>query len=142
MDNLDYLEKLVKSYGFKIAHHNSLDGNLCTWYAYRPTELPARRCECNEDKPLQIVIEPWKYNSRVSVSVSLTGKVNEIWVDLRVYSLSVNELERRFTAIECMLVESWNVMTGWSADSYLSNVNRSLDFDDWKEFDDWKKNNG
>jgi len=33
------------------------EGNECNWYAFKRSQLAARPCECNSDKPLQLVVK-------------------------------------------------------------------------------------
>lgn len=89
--------------------------NDCNWYAYRQSQLEARRCECNNSKPgVQIVIKPsvvqiGEYESR-SVEIELRGEVNETWWNLSAYHIKPEDVPEKLSAIEHALVAAWNAL--------------------------------
>jgi len=87
--------------------------NECNWYAYRRSELAARRCECNsEDAGMQIVVKPsmlWLGdNKHESVEIELCGEAAGVWWKLSAYGLKLNEVPERMADIEVSLVAAWN----------------------------------
>jgi len=84
------------------------------WYAYRRTKLPARECECNDGKSMQLVVKPFALNNgfttHESVEVSLRGEYGGIWYDLKAYSIDVQTFKARMDEIESNLVNAWNAL--------------------------------
>ncbi len=100
--------------GFKFAPNKSI-GNLCEWYAYRRSELPARRCECNDDKTgMQLVIYVYSYDlpngPHESVTVQLRGEESGLWWLIEAYSMSVEEAVSRLDDVERKLIAAWNAL--------------------------------
>jgi len=93
-------------------------GNLIDWYAYRRSDHPARRCECNRDKAgMQIVIYPFAYHFpydkeglRSSVSVEICGEAGGVWWELQAYAIPLEELLDRLPEVEASLVRAWNAL--------------------------------
>jgi hypothetical protein len=90
------------------------EGNDCNWYACRRSELPARECECNDGKAMQLVVYPTSYDlkgeTHESVKVDVTGEASGLWFNLSAYSMSVAELKEHLPDIERMLIAAWNAM--------------------------------
>lgn len=88
--------------------------NQCNWYAYRPSSLPARACECNAGKRMQVVVKPYAYGingvAHETVEVEVVGEAGGVWVRHVAYSIPHAELKRRLDAIEHMLIAAWNAM--------------------------------
>lgn len=87
--------------------------NECNWYAYRRSALPARECECNEGKAMQIVVRPFKYarpttTAWESAEVDVSGEAGGVWFKLKAYSLTLQELRERLPEIEAQLIGAWN----------------------------------
>jgi hypothetical protein len=104
----DTLREWLIAEGFRIAPDRS-DGE-CNWYAYRPSGIPARECECNPFKPSQIVVMPFERDGRESVEVNVTGEFGGLWYQLKCYSLSPAELMGRMREIEASLIAAWNAL--------------------------------
>jgi len=116
---LDDLREWLKSQGFRVSQDMLPRDNDCNWYAYRRSEIPARECECNEGKPMQIVVRPHLFRHASaptpsgaweSCEVDVTGEANGIWWKLQAYSLKPEELRERLGDIEAALVAAWNAI--------------------------------
>ena len=113
----DELREWLIAQGFRVAHDSLPRDNECNWYAYRRSELPARECECNDGKPMQIVVRPFKYRSPStmhpewqSAEVDVTGEAGGAWFKLQAYSLKHDELRARLGDIESSLIAAWNAL--------------------------------
>lgn len=114
----DELRAWLLEQGFRVALDGlSRDGNGCNWYAYRRSAIPARECECNDGKQMQIVVRPWSIAHRnapggvhESVEVEVTGEAGSHWYKLQCYSLKSNELAGRLHEIEAALMAAWNAL--------------------------------
>jgi hypothetical protein len=88
-------------------------GNGVDWYAYRPSSIPARECECNEGKRVQIFVMPYSFylNGHLSESceVELCGEFGTWW-KLRAYGLTFDETVTKIDDIERKLVAAWNAL--------------------------------
>jgi len=89
--------------------------NECNWYAYRRSELKARRCECNDSKAgVQLLIKPSVMqigdHELRNVEVELRGEANGIWWNLSAYSIKPEEVSEKLNAIEPALVAAWNAL--------------------------------
>lgn len=109
------LKEALTKIGFRTANMGPLDrGNLCDWYAYRASKLPARECETNEGKPAQIVIKPAFIRlpglDYKNCEIELTGEVDEVWFKLMAYSIPYDEVVERLPKIEASLVRAWNAL--------------------------------
>lgn len=119
----DELRKWLESQGFRIAKSplGRLD-NECNWYAYHRSELDARACECNYDKPgMQIVVTPYAFSfdgrRHSSAEVELCGEAGGIWWKLRAYSLSPDQVPERLAFVEPALIAAWNALLSNAKDS-------------------------
>ena len=89
--------------------------NECNWYAYRRSELPARACECNSDKPeMQIVVKPsamqiGEHRHR-SAEVELCGEAGGVWWKLSAYSMRPEEVPTKLCDVEVALIAAWNAL--------------------------------
>lgn len=113
--DLESLRAWLESDGFKFSPNPfGSEHNECTWYAYRYSALPARRCECNDDKPAQIVARPtfasFGSNRMESVEVDVCGEAGGLWYDLKAYSISPAELPTKLPLIEASLIRAWNAL--------------------------------
>lgn len=116
---MDDAREWLATQGYRIARGN-LTGidNACNWYAFKASAIPARECECNEGKGLQVVVKPhilthpgapngaWK-----SVEVDVTGEAGGVWFRLAAYSISQESLVERLADIEAALVGAWNALS-------------------------------
>lgn len=90
--------------------------NKCNWYAYRDSAIPARECELNLGKPMQVVVRPLlvdvpEFNLQlVSASVSVTGVFGDVPFKLECYSITHPVLMRRLPEIEARLIAAWNAL--------------------------------
>jgi hypothetical protein len=116
MTGLDDFREWLLGRGFKVAK-NSLQSqsNLCDWYACRRSEMPARRCECNDDKRgVQIVVHPHLFEvssvRHESAEVSISGEAGGVWFELKAYSMKPAEFQSKSDEIERMLVAAWNAL--------------------------------
>lgn len=109
----DALREWLIVQGFKCTIDSQRD-NGCNWYAYRRSKYPARECECNEGKSMQIVIRPFAYTvgmqSWESAEIDVTGEVRGLWFKLSAYSVKHDELMSRLQEIEVRLLDSWNAL--------------------------------
>lgn len=116
MNHLDELKPFLEADGFKIGA-NPIPGrdNLCTWYAYRRSEIEARPCECNDKKRMQIVVNPHHYilpgHEHQGVEVDVCGEAGGIWFKLQAYSIRPDELPENLHSIERSLIAAWNALT-------------------------------
>jgi hypothetical protein len=115
---MDDTREWLVAQGYRIARGN-LNGldNACNWYAFKPSAIPARECECNEGKGIQVVVKPhiimhpsapggsWK-----SVEVDVTGEAGGVWFKMAAYSLSPETLQERLSGVEASLVAAWNAL--------------------------------
>lgn len=114
----DELRAWLIGQGFRVAHDSlGREGNECNWYAYRRSQILARECECNDGKPMQLLVRPWRIESRdapggawESAEVDVTGEAGSHWYKLQCYSLKHNELMGRLHDIEAALIAAWNAL--------------------------------
>lgn len=114
----DDLRHWLIAQGFRVAHDSlSREGNACNWYAYRRSAIPARECECNDGKPMQLVVHPWRFEhcgapggAWESAEVDVTGEAGGVWFKLQAYSLKHDELRERLGEIESSLIAAWNTL--------------------------------
>jgi hypothetical protein len=113
----DDLREWVIAQGFKVAENHLLDlSNECNWYAYRRSALPARECECNDGKPMQLVVKPFRFANRArdgtwaSAEVEVVGEVGGDWFNLSAYGVDPVRLKTELPAIEKRLIDAWNAL--------------------------------
>lgn len=113
----DELREWLAAQGFHITYDGMNTGNECNWCACRRIALPARECECNTGKTMQIVVHPWRYVHRDAhglawehATVDITGEAGGTWFKLQAYSLKHNELRERLGEIETSLISAWNAL--------------------------------
>lgn len=113
--NLFEMKSHLESIGFRSEKNScrSRIENKARWYAWRKSAVPARECECNKGKPMQIIVFPYSYlldgDRRESVEVSLRGEFGAWW-DLKAYGLSPQECVDKLDDIERSLVSAWNAL--------------------------------
>ena len=116
----DDLREWLTSQGFTCWVDSLGRNNGCNWYAYQRSKYPARECECNEGKKMQIVIRPFSYangtQSWESAEVDVTGEVAGLWFKLSAYSVPHDELKTRLQEIEVRLIDSWNALAPHNAE--------------------------
>jgi hypothetical protein len=114
MRGCDELRAWLLEQGFKLSIDSLGRDNGCNWYAYRRSAIPARACECNDGKPMQLVVRPFAYTSETqnweSAEVDVTGEANGVWFKLSAYSLKHEELRARLTEVESSLIAAWNAL--------------------------------
>jgi hypothetical protein len=118
MIGCDELRDWLTAQGFRAEfNHLGSRDNGCNWYAYRRSTLPARECECNEGKTVQLVVRPFAYRRLAtghpgfeSVEVDVTGEAGGVWFKLTAYSLKHDELRERLDDIEASLIAAWNAL--------------------------------
>lgn len=89
----------------------SLRDNECNWYACRRSAIPARECECNDGKAMQIVVRPYRNAENPiwqSAEVDVTGETGGLWYKVSAYSVAHDELRARLAEIEAALIAAWN----------------------------------
>ena len=113
----DELRGWLLAQGFQVAHDSLCRDNECNWYAYRRSRISARECECNEGKPMQVVVRPHKFShprapsgAWESADVDVTGETGGVWFKLQAYSLKHDELRNRLGEIEANLIAAWNAL--------------------------------
>jgi hypothetical protein len=113
----DELREWLTANGFRIAPDSFARDNGCNWYACRRSAITARECECNDGKPMQIVVRPFwlKHDSAPggaweSAEVDVTGEAGGHWYALKCYSLKHDELKGRLHEIEAALIAAWNAL--------------------------------
>lgn len=110
---MESLQEWLIADGYRLAQ-NIFDKkyNLCGWYAYRRVKHAATRCECNEDKELQVVVYP--YSTRFydqlheSVEMEVTGEAGGQWYQLKAYGIRQDDFEEKMRQAELSLVQAWN----------------------------------
>ncbi len=113
---MDELRAWLESAGFKTSRNGmSHQENHAQWYAYRRTNRPARTCECNDDKTMQIVIRPYEFDLGAtqyrSAEVSACGEYGDgQWWELKAYSINPDDLPAKLDGIEKSLIEAWNAL--------------------------------
>lgn len=113
----DNFRAWLEDNGFKIAFNPiNPKENQCNWYAYRRSNLPARRCECNNDKEgMQIVVIPSLFTFdplyKNSVEVTLSGEYDGIWWNFKAYCLDANEVQNWINSVETSLISAWNAIS-------------------------------
>ena len=115
----DDLREWLIAQGFKCSIDTLMRDNGCNWYAYRRSQYPARECECNEGKQMQIVVRPFAYTAGMqawkSAEVDVTGEVAGLWFKLSAYSVKPDELMARLQEIEIRLLDAWNALAPHNA---------------------------
>ena len=113
----DELRGWLIAQGFQVAHDSLSRDNECNWYAYKRSQIPARECECNEGKPMQLVVRPHKFShprapsgAWESAEVDVTGEAGGMWFKLQAYSLKHDELRARLGEVESNLIAAWNAL--------------------------------
>jgi hypothetical protein len=114
MRGCDGLRKWLIKQGFTCYLGYLNRENDCNWSAYRKTEYPARECETNEGKAMQIVIHPFSYSEGTQrweiAEIEVIGEVKGLWFNLRAYSVPIDELKARLQEIEIRLLDAWNAL--------------------------------
>ena len=89
--------------------------NQCDWYAYRRVRYPALTCECNDEKDLQVVVNPFCFHSHgidhESVEMEVTGEAGGQWYQLKAYGIrqeGQGEFKKKMLDAEYSLVLAWN----------------------------------
>lgn len=112
----DELRDWLTAHGFRCAEDPLRSReNECNWYAYRRSELEARRCECNDDKPgMQIVVKPSALilNDKLhrSAEVELCGEAGGLWWNFSAYSMKPEEVPSKLADVEAGLIAAWNAL--------------------------------
>lgn len=113
----DGLREWLIAQGFRVAPDSLGRDNGCNWYAYRRSTIQARECECNDGKPMQIVVRPFRLEHASapggvweSAEVDVTGEAGSHWYKLTCYSLKHSELMGRLHEIEAALIAAWNAL--------------------------------
>ena len=110
----DEMREWLVTQGFRVAHDDLNRDNECNWYACRRIALPARECECNTGKPMQLVVRPHKLTHTLgnweSAAVDVTGEAGGTLYKLHAYSLKHDELRERLGEIETSLISAWNAL--------------------------------
>lgn len=118
MIGCDALREWLIAQGFHVVPDPwSSEGNECNWYAYRHSEIPARECEGNDGKSMQIIVHPWRVehcdalgDAWESAEVDVTGEAGGQWYKLQCYSLEPNKLMDQLPEIEAALIAAWNAL--------------------------------
>jgi len=113
----DRLRQWLIEQGFRVAHDSLSLDNGCNWYAYRRTAIPARECECNDGKAMQLVVHPFRVDHASapggfweSAEIEVTGEAGSHWYKLSCYALQHDELMGKLHEIEAALIAAWNAL--------------------------------
>lgn len=112
----DALRRELELRGFRCAQDPTRhQWNECNWYAYRRSDMPARPCECNSEKPgMQIVVKPsvmtLNGTKHRSVEVELRGETGGMWWNLSAYGISPEDLPGKLPDVEAGLIAAWNAL--------------------------------
>lgn len=112
----DELRNFLMAHGFRCAEYSLRSReNGCNWYAYRRSELEARRCECNDDKPeMQIIVKPsvltLNGKQHRSAEVELCGESGGLWWNFMAYSMTPDEVPSKLDDVEAGLIAAWNAL--------------------------------
>jgi hypothetical protein len=86
--------------------------NQCDWYAHRRVRHPAVFCEFNDERDLQVVVNPFCFHSRSidheSVEMEVTGEAGGQWYQLKAYGIRQDDFEDKVHQAELSLVQAWN----------------------------------
>ena len=105
----DQLRETLKRLGFTIGMEPlQASHNHCNWIAYRRTERPSN--EGNTGKPVQLVVNPYKYGVWENSEVSITGEVNGRSFKLLCDNVDPDQLIEQLPTIEAELVAAWNAL--------------------------------
>ena len=111
----DGLREWLVSQGFQLTL-NPLrhDDDGCNWYAYRWSQIEARECECNDGKPMQVIVAPHRYegdgHAFENVEVEVIGEAGGVWFKLAAYSLKPDEVQAKLPDVERGLIAAWNAL--------------------------------
>lgn len=114
--SLDEFKEALETAGYRTSDNPMASRmNECQWIAYRRSNLEARSCECNDDKPgMQLVVEPSQYsiNGTVhrGVEVELRGEAAETWWTLKAYALKPETFFEQIDGVERRLIAAWNAL--------------------------------
>lgn len=119
MCGCDDLREWLIGQGFRCYIDTMQRDNGCNWYACRRSKYPARECECNEGKAMQVVVRPFAYTAGMqsweSTEIDVTGEAQGLWFKLSAYSVKPDELKARLQEIEIRLLDSWNALAPHNA---------------------------
>lgn len=110
---MESLQDWLIADGYRLAQ-NVFDKELnqCDWYAYRRARYPALPCECNDEKDLQVVVNPFCFHSHgidhESVEMEVTGEAGGQWYSLKAYGIRQDGFEEKMYQAELSLVQAWN----------------------------------
>ncbi len=117
---LDDLREWLSTEGFQLGPNQFASReNECNWYAWRRSEIEARRCECNDDKQgVQIVVTPHRFDlgsmpTVESVEVDITGEADGRWHKIQAYGIKPDDLKRSLPDVEAALIRAWNALANW-----------------------------
>lgn len=111
---IEELKEFLTSDGFRFMTKSiKYPEDYCTWYAYRRSELQARACESNDDKPgMQIVVTPSEFdiNGRThkNVEIEVCGEADGVWWKMSAYGLNPSDVPGKISNIEQALISAWN----------------------------------
>ena len=101
--------------GFKLEREAAIGSlNECNWYAWRRSELPARKCEINDGEGMVIVVTAYK--ARVgsvgfrSVSISVTGVFDGTSREIEAYGIEPESVPAKLADVESSLISAWNAL--------------------------------
>lgn len=108
--NLNILKSQLENAGFRIGPSHKENS---PWMAYRRSNIQARPCECNSDKPgIQLTVTPYEMDLNgqewQSSEVNVTGEFGGKWYSLTCYSMKPEEISQNLPEVENTLVAAWN----------------------------------
>lgn len=113
----DKLREWLVAQGFRVAPYSLRRDNGCNWYAYRRSAIPARECEHNSGKDMQLVVRPFRLEDASapggvweSAEVDVTGEAGGHWYNIKCYSLTHDDLKGSLHEIEAALMAAWNAL--------------------------------
>ena len=110
---MESLQEWLVADGYRLTRNVfNKDLNQCDWYAYRRVHYPAVFCECNDERDLQVVVNPFCFHSHgidhESVEMEVTGEAGGQWYQLKAYGIRQDDFEEKMRQAELSLVRAWN----------------------------------
>ncbi len=110
---MESLQEWLIADGYRLTQNVfNKENNQCDWYAHRRVRHPAVFCECNDERDLQVVVNPFCFHSHgidhESVEMEVTGEAGGQWYQLKAYGIRQDDFEEKIRQAELSLVQAWN----------------------------------